>query len=174
MSQLTDYSLVIKSTQDAIKSDQASEGKWVSCSKNVASFFGTETALEGVKAQFIADAILPAIDKRHAQALASELPRKGSKEFNELTDSEKTLWEDKNQAKKDARSTCNTYFNRVLSYAFPKVKEENATTATNETKELEMLNALIKRLEKAESRTYSITTVMASLLQARIDMAKQV
>jgi hypothetical protein len=42
-----------------------------------------------------------------------------SKEYNELTDSQKTLWEDTNKAIKDARSTCNTYFNRVVKYAFP-------------------------------------------------------
>jgi hypothetical protein len=171
----TGYSLVVKATQDAIKADQTSEGKWVHCAKHVASFFGTESALEGVKAQFIADAILPAIDKRHAQALATELPRKGSKEYNELTDSGKTLWEDKNQAKKDARSTCDIAFKRVLKYAFPKAKDENTeSTVTDETKDLEVLNSLIKRLEKAQSRSYSITTVMTSLLQARIDMAKQV
>jgi hypothetical protein len=41
----------------------------------------TERTLESVKAQFIADAILPAIDKKHAQALAVDLPRKGSKEL---------------------------------------------------------------------------------------------
>jgi hypothetical protein len=115
----TGYSLVVKATQDAIKSDVSSEYKWVSCAKSVVSFFGTESAIAGVKAQFIADAILPAIDKRHAQALASELPRKNSKEYNELTDSQKTLWEDTNKAKKDARSTCNTYFDRVVRYAFP-------------------------------------------------------
>jgi len=130
----TDYSLVVKAVQDAIKSDVTSEYKWVSCAKSVVSFFGTASALEGVKAQFIADAILPAIDKRHAQALASELPRRGSKEFNELTDSEKTNWENTYNAKKDARSTCGTYFARVLSYAFP-----SSNSSDNGAKKSELL-----------------------------------
>ena len=130
----TDYSLVVKAVQDAIKSDVTSEYKWVSCAKSVVSFFGTESAIEGVKAQFIADAILPAIDKRHAQALATELPRMGSKEYNELTDSQKTLWEDTNKAKKDARSTCSTYFNRVVRYAFP-----SSNSSDNGAKKSELL-----------------------------------
>jgi hypothetical protein len=77
-----------------------------------------------VKAQFIADAILPGLDKKHAQALAVDLPRKGSKEFKELSEANQAKWEDANQAKKDARATCDTYFARVLNYAFPKPKAE--------------------------------------------------
>jgi hypothetical protein len=147
----TGYSLVVKATQDAIKSDVTSEFKWVSCAKSVAGFFGTESALSGVKAQFIADAILPSIDKRHAQALSRETPRKGSKEFNELTDSEKTLWEDLNTAKKDARSTCNTYFNRVLSYAFPKAKDEATSVKKSQLLRLQENHLSSKKIvEKSE------------------------
>jgi len=171
----TGYTEVIKATQDAIKADTSTTSKWVNCGKANAEFFGTASALEGVKAQFIADAILPALPTKHAKALNTELPRKGSKEYNELSDTEKAQWEDVNQAKKDARSTCGTYFSRVLSYAFPKVKDDsNEPKASDETKDLEMLNALIKRLEKAESRPYLITDVLFHLHNARTTMSKPV
>ena len=171
----TEYSIVIKATRDAIKADTTTTSKWVLCGKTNAEFFGTPSALEGVKAQFIADAILPALPAKHAKALNTELPRRGSKEFNDLNDAEKANWEDTNQAKKDARSTCGTYFARVLSYAFPKVKEDNnEPKASDETKDLEMLNALIKRLEKAESRTYLITSVLADFHNARATMSKPI
>jgi hypothetical protein len=60
----------------------------------------TAENLESVKAQFIADAILPAMDKKHAQALAVDLPRKGSKDYNELSQANQAKWETANQAKK--------------------------------------------------------------------------
>jgi hypothetical protein len=85
----------------------------------------TAENLESVKAQFIADAILPAMDKKHAQALAVDLPRKGSKDYNELSQANQAKWETANQAKKDARSVADTYFSRVLGYAFPKPKAES-------------------------------------------------
>jgi hypothetical protein len=57
------------------------------------------------------------------------LPRKGSKDFNEkpaLMSGYADKWELANQAKKDARSTCETYFKRVAKYAFPPEKKERA------------------------------------------------
>jgi len=92
--------------------------------KNVAEFYGSELALNEVKAQFCADAILPLIDKRHAEALAKDIPRKGSKEFNALDQSALALWESVNQAKKDARSTIGVYYKRVIKYAFPAEESE--------------------------------------------------
>jgi hypothetical protein len=105
---------VNQAVRQAVSKDNESKGKWQAAGQAVAGFYMTAENLESVKAQFIADAILPGLDKKHAQALAVELPRKGSKEYNELNASNQAKWEDANQAKKDARSTCNTYFSRVL------------------------------------------------------------
>ena len=149
VTQSTEYSTVVKATQDAIKADSACEFKWVSCAKSVVAFFGTDSALSGVKAQFIADAILPSIDKRHASALATELPRMNSASYHELDDAGKAKWADTNQAKKDARSTCNTYFDRVLNYAFPKP----ATVSAKKSKLLKLQEHHIsgkKIVEKSE------------------------
>lgn len=101
------------------------------------------------KAQFIADAILPALDKKHTSALNKELPRKGSKEYNALDESGRDAWEAANQAKKDARAIAHTYFARLVSYAFPKESEKPAPRELK-TRVCEELIALIKACQKAE------------------------
>ena len=126
MNTTINYSDLTKEIQATIKADTNTANKWLTVGNDTRSFFGSETALVEVKAQFIADAILPAIDKKHGEALAKDLPRKGSKEYEALTESNKALWEKANQAKKDARSVCDTYFKRIVGYAFPKAKEESA------------------------------------------------
>jgi hypothetical protein len=144
------YSDLTQSIQATIKADNATANKWQSVGNDTRSFFGSETALTEVKAQFIADAILPALDKRHAQALAKDIPRKGSKDYEGLTESHKALWEQINQAKKDARSTCDTYFKRIVGYAFPKEKAESEPR-TLKVKCNEEITKLIKAVEKAEN-----------------------
>lgn len=159
------YSQLTKDIIATIKADSSTANKWQNVGSEVRSFYGSELALNEVKAQFIADAIIPALDKKHGEALAKDLPRKGSKEYNELTDSNKALWADANQAKKDARSVADTYFKRIVKYAFPteKVEGEDAPKVSDTTKDIELLNNLIKRLEKAESRPYDIAQVINNL-----------
>jgi len=120
---MTNYLEVVNSVKSTLKSVEQTETKLQSMGSDVLGFFQTEKAMDEVKAQFIADAILPVIKKHHAEALAKDLPRKGSKEYNENI-SKDASYADKfelaNQAKKDARATLNTYYNRVKKYAFPK------------------------------------------------------
>ena len=115
-----------------------------------------------VKAQFIADAILPAIDKRHAKVLATELPRKNSKEFNLLDAGQRDTWEYVNQAKKDARATLNTYFSRIVGYAFPAEKKESETT-TLKTKIQEGIADFIKKCEKATDADFDLVATKQAL-----------
>ena len=124
----TNYQDLVVSVKSALKSVEQSETKLQTMGAEVLDFFKTESAMDEVKAQFIADAILPVIKKHHAEALAKDLPRKGSKEYNENIAKDASYadkFELANQAKKDARSTLNTYYNRVKSYAFPKDKVES-------------------------------------------------
>ena len=109
------YVEMISSVKSAIKIDGDTQNKWVKAGENVAEFYQSTKAVEEVKAQFIADAILPALDKKHAQALAVDLPRKGSKDFNEKTAVDVSYadkWELANQGKKDARATCCRWWRR--------------------------------------------------------------
>lgn len=160
------YQAVVKSVGEAVSQDNKSKDKWVTAGVSVNLFYPNREALEAVKAQFIADAILPNVDKKHAQALAVDLPRKGSKEFKELSEANQAKWEEANQAKKDARATCDTYFSRVLNYAFPKEKAES-TPKSIEVKFNEALTSLIKACEKAEDAPFDVISVKACLVKAQ-------
>ena len=122
----------------------------------------TAENLESVKAQFIADAILPAMDKKHAQALAVDLPRKGSKDYNELSQANQAKWETANQAKKDARSVADTYFSRVLGYAFPKPKAESKPVNLKDRIQKTVAD-LVDKCGKAESADFDLVAVKAAL-----------
>ena len=130
-----------------------------------------EKALDEVKAQFCADAILPAIDKRHSESLAKDLPRKGSKEFNDLISKDSgysAKWELANQAKKDARATVGTLYNRIKSYAFPSEKKESVKKGF-----VEKISALIVEGGKIKECDFDLVSVMQFLIQAE-KVAKKV
>jgi hypothetical protein len=146
----------------AIKGELSTVNKWQTAGQTVRDFYGTETAINEVKAQFIADAIIPALDKRHAAALARELPRKNSAEFNALDAGQKANWETSNDAKKDARATAHTMFTRVVRYAFPADKKERTTTALKTRLQLE-LASLIKACEKSEGEDFDVAGTINNL-----------
>ena len=127
------YETLVKNVIDAIRNDINTVNKWQIVGSGAREFFGSEAALLEIKAQFIADAVLPALDKRHAAALGVELPRKGSKEYNALDAAGVEKWKVQYQAKKDARSTADTMFARVVKYAFPAEKTEAETEIETET-----------------------------------------
>ncbi len=156
------YQSMTKAVTEAIKGELTTVNKWKTAGAQVREFFGTEAALEEVKAQFIADAIIPAMDKKHAAALNLELPRKGSKEYNALDAENKALWDAMNQAKKDARSTAHTMFSRVVGYAFPKEKTESVPKAL-ETKLVGLINDAIGKIEKAESVEFDAVNALVHL-----------
>jgi hypothetical protein len=156
------YTAVVKSVSSAVSSDTTTTGKWQNAGHDVAGFFTTQDALEAVKAQFIVDAILTGMDKRYSAALAVDLPRKGSKEYNELSDVNKAKWDTANQAKKDARAISHTYFARVVSYAWPKEKAPSEVLPIKDKFNL-LLSDLVKKCEKAESAPFDIVQVKATL-----------
>ena len=162
-----EYQTTVKSVIDAVRNDINTVNKWQTAGSNVREFYGSEAALQEVKAQFTADAILPALDKRHAAALGVDLPRKGSKEYNALDASGVARWEAANQAKKDARATAATMFSRIVKYAFPKESESEASTPkTLETRLLTMITEAIGKIEKAEAPNFDATQALYLLRQA--------
>jgi hypothetical protein len=158
------YVSMVTSVKNALKSVEQSETKLQTMGAEVLAFFGSEKAIDEVKAQFIADAILPAIDKRHSEALAKDLPRKGSKEYNENLAKDASYsdkFEIANQAKKDARSTCNTYYNRVKKYAFPTDKTESPKKGF-----ADRIKKLIEDGGKLKEADFDLVKVMGFLTQA--------
>jgi hypothetical protein len=160
----TNYSEVIVSVKNAIKVESDTQYKWEKAGSMVAEFYQSAKALEEVKAQFISDAILPAMDKKHGQALAVDLPRKGSKEFNEKCSNDAGYadkWEIANQAKKDARAISNTLFTRIVKYAFPPEKKESVKKTF-----AEKISALIQEGGKIKECDFDLVKVMGFLIQA--------
>jgi len=154
---------MIDAVRKAVSGDILTVNKWEKAGEEVALVYPTAQSLDEVKAQFIADCIIPALPNAHSVALAKDLPRKGSKEHNELVAKDSTYmakWEVANQAKKDARSIAGTYYNRVKSYAFPEKK-------TTEKKDfLAKISALIKEGGKITECNYDLVKVMGFLVQA--------
>ena len=160
----TNYTEVVSSVKTAITEDGKLINKWEKAGENVAEFFQSAKAIEEVKAQFIADAILPALDKKHSQALAKDLPRMNSKDYKEQCAKDggyADKWELANQAKKDARSTCNTYFTRIVNYAFPPEKKESKKKSFTEK-----LKALIDEGGKIKECDFDLVKTMGFLIQA--------
>ena len=166
------YSDAVSTTRAAVSNELTGVNKWEKSGVACREHFGSEVLMREIKAQFIADAIMPAIDKRHTQAMAKELPRKGSADFVAFVGAHGVqAWEDANQAKKDARSTADTMFTRVVSYAFPKDKKESTPTPTK-TKLIELINDAIKKVQKDETPDYDATTLIAQLQLALATASK--
>jgi hypothetical protein len=167
-----EQSTMFKSVTEAIRSAQTADNKYVNAGAHVREFYGTETALTETKADFVAHAIIPALDKKHQLALSKELPRKGSADYVAFVGAHGVqAWEDANQAKKDARSIAHTYFTRVVGYAFPKAKAESTPTTTK-TKLIELINDAIKKAQKDEAPDYDATTLIAQLQLALATASK--
>jgi hypothetical protein len=158
----TSYTDMTSAVTSAIKSTLTTDNKWQTVGQAVRDFFGTETALTEVKAQFLADAIIPALKPEHQKALALELCRKGSTEFNAFDAGQKAKWETANDAKKDARAIAHTMFTRVVRYAFPAEKKERAPTALKTRLQLE-LASLIKACEKSEGEDFDVAGTINNL-----------
>ena len=158
-----EYQQVTKSVIEAVKGDINSVNKWQTAGDSVRQFFGTESAVTEVKAQFIADAIIPAINPAHAKALSKDLPRKGSADYVAFVGAHGAdAWDAANQAKKDARSVAHTMFARVVKYAFPAEKTESAPRDLK-TRLNEEIAALVKACQKAVGATFDIGATITAL-----------
>ena len=173
------YATTVDAVIKAVKAALATEGKWEAAGQAVRNEYTSREVLLEVKAQFMADAIVPALDPKHQKALSVELVRRGSKEFNALSDTQQTEWETANKAKKDARATRNTYFSRVVDYAFPKEKETkeketsaDTPTSTPETRIIELINDAIKKCEKGEALGFDVPEVIKHLKAALASASK--
>ena len=158
----TTYTQMTSTVTATIKSTLVTDDKWLAVGQPVHDYYGTQTALEETKAQFIADAIVPALKPAHQKALERELCRKGSTEYNEMDEGQKANWETANKAKKDARAIAHTMFTRVVRYAFPTEKKERAPTALK-TRLQNELASLIKACEKSEGEDFDVAGTINNL-----------
>ena len=60
---MTTYTAMTTAVTQAIKGALSADNKWLNAGNEVRAYYVTETAINETKAQFIADAIIPALDK---------------------------------------------------------------------------------------------------------------
>jgi hypothetical protein len=165
------YVQMINSVKSGLLESDKALNKLESMGDTVNGYYGSKEVLEESKAQFIADAINPIVNKRHIEALAKDLPRKGSKEYIEQVKQDsgfESKWESANQAKKDARATISTYYSRVLKYAFPAEKKDSVKKGFSDK-----LKALIIDGGKLKEPEFDIVKVMGFLNQALTTIEKK-
>jgi hypothetical protein len=166
----TQYVQMINTVKSGLLESDKALNKLESMGETVNGYYGSKEVLEESKAQFIADAINPIVNKRHIEALAKDLPRKGSKEFIEQVKQDngfESKWESANQAKKDARATIATYYSRVLKYAFPAEKKDSVKKDF-----AGKLKALIDEGGKLKEANFDLVKVMGFLIQAEAVITK--
>lgn len=79
------------------------------------------------KAVIVKYAIVPGLRADLQKAFgADDIPRSNSKEYKGGTDAQRADWDKRYTAKRDADKTANSYFSRLMGYAFPALPKPKA------------------------------------------------
>ena len=166
------YTEVCTTVKAAITATEATNAKWDTVGKNILAFYDSPDALKAVKAQFCADAIVPALARKHRDALELNIPRKGSKD-----DTEPAKNAEARAAKKDATATRDTMFMYALKKAWPEygksddaAESEDTPDATDSDKIRKALTELIAKVQKKESLDFDSAAAVKNLQAALVSM----
>lgn len=161
---------VIKSVKAAVSADSTMQDKWKACGLLVAKHY-TEATLMESKAQFIVDAIYPALGDDALRIVNADLLRKGSTAYKEKCAKESTYaaqWAAANEAKRNVKAAAHTMFGRIAKYAWP--TESDGAPATKRelaTRLIEDLTKLIKACEASEDESLDLPEIIDFMEQAR-------
>ena len=156
-----------KVVTDAIATETKAERKWLDVGAAVRAEYASEAALNEVRADFLDQVIYPAISDEAVKVIKAELPRKGTKDWNDAGAAQQAAWSAMNEAKKTVRGKGSVYFGRVVKYAFP--SDEESTPAAKrdlKTRFNEDLAALIKAGQNAEHPPFDVGMVIGHLESA--------
>lgn len=153
--------------KDAIATENKAERKWFDVGAAGRAEFANEAALNEVRAKFLDEVIYPAMGAEAVKIIRAEIPRKGTKDWNDAGATQQAAWTAINEAKKTVRGKGSVYFGRVVKYAFPSEAEsEPAAKRDLKTRLNEELSALIKACQKSEGETFDIGMVIGHLESA--------
>ena len=156
-----------KAVTDAIATETKAESKWLDVGAAVREVFASEEALNEVRAEFLDQIIYPAMGAEAVKIIRAEIPRKGTKDWNDAGATQQAAWTAINEAKKTVRGKGSVYFGRVVKYAFPsEVESEPAAKRDLKTRLNEELSALIKACQKSEGETFDVGMVIGHLESA--------
>ena len=152
---------------DAIATETKAERKWLDVGAAVRAEYASEAALNEVRAEFLGQVIYPAMGEYAVRAIRAEVPRKGTKDWNDATSEQQAAWSELNETKKTVRGKGSVYFGRVVKYAFPSEAEsEPAAKRDLKTRFNEELAALIKAAQNAEHPPFDAGMVIGHLESA--------
>lgn len=156
-----------KVVTDAIATENKAERKWLDVGSAVRAEYASEAALNEVRADFLDQIIYPAMGDDAVKVIKAEIPRKGTKDWNDAGAAQQAAWTAINDAKKTVRGKGSVYFGRVVKYAFPSETEsEPAAKRDLKTRLNEELAALIKACQKSEGETFDVGMVIGHLESA--------
>jgi hypothetical protein len=149
------YKSTVASVIDALQMTGLSENRLANAGANVRAFYGTVEALDAVRKQFEADAIIPSLDAKHRTALAVEIPR-----------GEKSATADAaRDAKKTARGFISSYYSKIKAHAFPTPKAD-AVELSDEQKQANALLSYKRYAIDQAKRTQKLETADFNILEA--------
>jgi hypothetical protein len=155
-----------KSVRNAIAAEKTTDNKWKAVGDIAKMEFESAAALESVRPQFLAEVIYPAMGDEAVKIIKAELPRKGSKDWNDASADQQAAWTAVKDAKKTVRGEGSVYFGRVVEYGWPTPKSNE--TGAQRTRDLktrfnEELAALIKAAQNAETPPFDTGMVIGHL-----------
>jgi len=156
--------------REAIKGEQAAEGKWQRVGGTIKTDYTDRAAVETIKQQFLDEVVYPAMGDNAVAAVNADLPRKNSTEYKERaakSDGYVAQWEAANTLKKNTKAAGHEYFKRSLNYAFGEEPKDDAESdgANKRTDDvtycMERNTQCEKRLQKSETPPKNIAKVLA-------------
>lgn len=161
---------IISATIDAIATMGKAEHKFVTLGGLVSGEYHSVDKFDAVKAEYITQAILPAMGKDAERIMSTELLRKGTPAYLEKCAADPTYKEQHaamSQAKINTRATADANFRRVRKYAFPPNDERGPSEKRDlKTRTNEELAALIKAHQKAEDGNPEVIKALELALKA--------
>jgi len=169
------YESVVTTIKAAVKDAERGAGKLRTAGDMLASFYLTRDAVSAVKAQVVADCIVPAFSKDERDILAADIPRK----VKGVDDSH----DDARKLRKAAQDKIAQYWARLLDYGFGKVDkakpgpqdragDDDGEEATTSTKSVDVrigehLTAILKLAQSEENPTFDVVGFVAAIKSAQ-------
>jgi len=142
-----------KINRATIQADNLSQSKWLDCGIANRVFYGSEEVLKEQKKQFCADMIIPALDSKTRAHLDIDV---------KLTDKDSPEGIKARDDKKKAIGMVNSYFSRIMKYAFPTEKAETAPREPS-LAFVEDLIKVAKKGMKLEAAEFDLVEAMRGL-----------
>jgi hypothetical protein len=169
------YESVVSTIKAAVKDAERGAGKLRTAGDMLASFYLTRDAASAVKAQVVADCIVPAFSKDERDILAADIPRK-VKGVDDSHDAARKL-------RKAAKDKIAKYWARLLDYGFDKIEKakpgpqdragaddgEEATVSTKSTDVSlnELVTKVLRIAQSEENPTFDVVAFVAAIKSAQ-------